>query len=65
MTALFMALAASAIPAIPLVMGHVGAMTAATDAALVLCVIALWFQRERSKPVQHPVTFGGEERLAA
>jgi hypothetical protein len=65
MTALFMALAGSAIPTTPLMMGHFGVMTAVADAALVLCVVALWFERERTKPVHHPITFGDEERLAA
>ena len=65
MTGLFLALAASAIPSTPLILGHFTVMAAVTDAALVLCVVALWFERERTKPVHHPVTFGGEERLAA
>ena len=65
MNALFLALAASAIPSTPLMLGHFGVMTAIANAVLVLCVVALWFERERTKPVQHPFPFGDEERLAA
>jgi len=65
MTTMFLALAASAIPAIPLVWGHFGAMAAMTNAALLLCVVALWFERERTKPNQHPLPFDDETRLAA
>ena len=64
MSTLFLALTASAIPLIPLEWTHVGVLTAITNAMLVLCVVALWFERER-KAVPHPVPFGHEERLAA
>ncbi len=65
MTALTLTLAASAIPSIPLVWAHYGVVNAITNAVLVLCVVALWLQRERTRPVQHPVPFGREERFAA
>ena len=65
MTALTLVLAASAIPSIPLVWAHFGVVTAITNTMLVLCVVALWLERERTRPVQHPVPFGHEERLAA
>ena len=65
MTALTLALAASAIPSIPLLWAHYGVVTAVTNAMLVVCVVALWLERERSRPVQHPIPFGHEERLAA
>ena len=65
MTVWFLALAASAIPSIPLVWGHFGMMTAITHGLLILCVVALWFERERSKPVQHSFPFDDGERLAA
>jgi hypothetical protein len=65
MTALFLALAASAVPSTPLMLGHFGMMTAVANAVLVLCVVALWLERERAKPAQPPFPFGDEERLAA
>jgi hypothetical protein len=65
MTTMFLALAASVIPATPLIWGHFGAMAAMTNAALVLCVVALWFERERTEPNHHPVPCGEETRLAA
>jgi hypothetical protein len=65
MTALFLALAASAVPSTPLMLGHFGMMTAVANAVLVLCVVALWFERERAKPAQQPFPFDDEDRLAA
>jgi len=65
MTTLFLALAASAIPFTPLVWGHFGVVTAIANAALVLCVVALWFERERSKPADGSFPFDDKERLAA
>lgn len=65
MTAWTLALASSAIPSMPLVWGSSGVVTTITNMMLVLCVVALWFERERTKPVQHPIPFGHEERLAA
>ena len=65
MTALTLALAASAIPSIPLVWAHLGVMTAITHAMLVVCVVALWLERERTQQSHHPLPFGDEERLAA
>jgi hypothetical protein len=67
MTTLFLALAASAIPLTPLMWGHFGVMTAIVNAVLVLCVVALWFERERAKPVDRSFPFddGDKERLAA
>ncbi|HVO27626.1 MAG TPA: hypothetical protein VMW56_28795 [Candidatus Margulisiibacteriota bacterium] len=64
MTVLTLALAASAIPSIPLVLAHFGVMTAITNAMLVLCVVALWLERERTSS-HHPVPFDHDERLAA
>ena len=65
MTTAFLALAASALPMTPLMWGHFRMMTAVVNAVLVLCVVALWFERERAKPVQQPFPFGHEDRLAA
>ena len=64
MSTLSLALVASAIPSVPLVWTHFGVLTAITNVLLVLCVVALWFERER-KSVPHPFPFGHEERLAA
>ena len=65
MTALFPALASGVIPATPLMVGYFEVIATIANAALVLCMAALWFERERTKPIQHPVHFGDEERLAA
>ena len=65
MNALLLALATGVIPSTPLMWGHFGVMTAITNAMLILCVVALWFERERSQPVKRSFPFGDEERLAA
>ena len=65
MTALFLALTASAIPSTPLMLGHFGTMIAIANAVLLLCVVALWFERERAAPTPQPFPFGHEDRLAA
>jgi hypothetical protein len=68
MTALFLALASGTIPSIPLVLGNLGVITAATYALLLLCLLGLWLERERTKgPQPRPVPVGDdqEHRLAA
>jgi len=68
MTALFLALASGTIPPIPLVLGNLGVITAATYALLLLCLIGLWLERERARqpePRPIPVDDDQEHRLAA
>ena len=64
MNVLSLVLFANAIPSVPLVWTHFGVVSAVTNVMLVLCVVALWFERER-KPAPRQVPFDHEERLAA
>jgi hypothetical protein len=54
-----------AIPAIPLVVANGHLVSATFNALLLLCVAALWCERERRARLPHPIHFGGEARLAA
>lgn len=57
----------SAIPAVPLEMAHVQLMWALTVGLLIVCTVALWFERDRQASWPQPLPMGDEEemRLAA
>ena len=55
----------SAIPELPLVMAGSTVIGAATCGLLLLCVFALWLERERAVPLPEPIHLDGEHRLAA
>ncbi len=65
MTALVSALAVSPLPTMPLIWGQFGPIAAIVHVMLVVCVAALWFERERREPMPRPVPFDTEHRLAA
>jgi len=58
-------LAASPVPSMPLIWGQFGLMAAIVHLMLVVCVAALWFERERHESLPHPVPFDSVHRLAA
>lgn len=54
------------IPSLPMMLAYSEFIWAATYLMLVGCAVALWFERERRRPVPKPAEFGGEHhRLAA
>jgi len=57
----------SAIPTVPLEMAHAQLMWAITVGLLIVCAVALWFERDRQVPLLHPIPVGDDEevRLAA
>jgi hypothetical protein len=54
----------SVIPSLPLTLPHAGAMSCGTFGLLLVCAVALWFERDRQAQPK-PVHFDRDERLAA
>ena len=64
-SALIPAVAANPVATTPLIWGQFGLIAAIVHVMLVVCVAALWFERQRTRPVLRPVPFDTEHRLAA